>query len=392
LATITSPVAQITSAGIKAPAFSDILAFLQAKYQGIFGADVYLGDDSQEGQFLSVIASLLNDQNALAIAIFNSFSPSTATSSALSSNVKINGLSRAVPSFSTCDILCTGVAGTTLVNVVLQDVNNIKWSLPPTTIPTSGQVTATATCTEAGDISALPNTITTVLTPVKGLQSVTNLSQAAPGEPVESDSQLRVRQAASTAIPSLTVLDGIVGSVSALTNVSAVKAYVNETSSTDANGVPANAISLVVQGGDASAVASAISLHKTPGVPTYGTTSESVTDKYGTRTINFFRPTSVPIAVTVTITALNGYNDIIGGNLQQAVVDYVNGLGIGNSVRRTRLFTPASLYGAADSLTYEISNIQIAGNGVELGDSDITISFNELATCQLSDVTLTVES
>jgi hypothetical protein len=203
---------------------------------------------------------------------------------------------------------------------------------------------------------------------------------------------LRQRQAASVAIPSLSILDGIVGAVGAITNVSQVKAFENDTDSTDANGLPAHAISLVVNGGDANAIAQAIALRKTPGTPTYGTTSVDVTDDYGTRTIKFFRPTDVPIAVNISLTALAGYNTIIGSNLQQAIVDYINKLGIGQSIRRTRLYNPAQLYGAADSLTYEITDIQIAGNGVAMGDSDINIAFNQLATCQLSDVNITVES
>lgn len=388
---ITSPIATISSTGITAPAYADILSFFISKYQGIFGADIYLGADSQEGQFLAIIASMINDGNALAIAIYNAFSPATAQGTNLSSVVKINGLSRAVSSFSTCDLLLTGVAGTTISNGVVSDVNDVKWALPSSvTIPPAGQITSTSTCTVAGAVVALPNTITNILTPTRGWQSATNLSQSSPGEPVEDDAALRIRQAGSVSIPSQTILDGVVAAVSAVTNVSAVKPFENDTASTDSNGIPAHSISLVVNGGDSNAIASAIALKKTPGTGTYGTTSIDVTDDYGTRTIKFFRPTDVPIACTVTITALTGYNTTIGTALQQAIVDYINGLGIGEQVRRTRLYTPANLFGSSDSLTYEITGIQLAGNGVSMSDSDISIAFNELATCQLSDVTLTV--
>jgi uncharacterized phage protein gp47/JayE len=393
LALITSTSAKVTATGITAPSFAQILEFLQAKYQGIFGTDVYLGPDTQEGSFLAVVAASINDSNATSVAIYSSFSPATAQGTALSKNVKLNGIQRAVASFSTVDILLTGQAGTTIVNGVLSDTNDIKWALPASvTIPPAGQITATATCTVAGDVVALPNTVTNILTPTLGLQSATNLSQSAPGEPVEEDADLRIRQANSVSLPALTVLDSIVAGVNAITGVSAVKAYENDTTTTDSNGIPAHAIALVVNGGDADAIAQAIAKRKTPGVPTAGTTTVAVTNEYGTRNIKFYRPVDVSIACTITLTPLTGYNTIIGGNLSQAVVDFVSGLGIGQQVRRTRLFTPANLYGAADSLTYEITKIELAGNGVSMSESDINIAFNQLATCQLSDVTITVVS
>jgi uncharacterized phage protein gp47/JayE len=388
---ITSPIAQITSTGITAPAFSDILAYLISGYQGIFGADLYLGPDTQEGQFLAMIASALNDGNSVAIAIYNAFSPATAQGTNLSTVVKINGITRAVSSYSECDILCTGVAGTILSNAVVADVNGIKWALPTTvTIPPGGQITATATCTVEGAISALPNTITSIQTPTRGWQTATNLSNSSPGEPVEDDPALRIRQATSVSLPSQTILDGIVAAVRAVPGVVRVQPYENDTATADANGIPSHFISLVVDGGDSASIAAAISEKKTPGGGTYGSTSVVVTDAYGSRTINFYRPTDVPIAVAISLTALNGYSTIIGAELQQAVANYINGLAIGEKVRQTRLFLPANLSGSVDGLTYEITSLQVAGGGVPLGSSDIPIAFNAAATCQVSDITLTV--
>src|SRR5690348_1507892 len=145
--TITTTAPTISSTGISAPSYADILSFLQSKYQGIYGADVYLGSDSQDGQFLAVIAQAINDANSAAIAIYNSFSPATAQGAALSSNVKINGLARNVASYSTVDLLITGQAGTTITNGVVTDAANNRWSLPASVvIPSGGQVTVTATC------------------------------------------------------------------------------------------------------------------------------------------------------------------------------------------------------------------------------------------------------
>ena len=390
MASPTAPT--IDSTGISAPQFSDILAYLQTQYQAIYGADVYLGNDSQDGQFLGIIASAINDSNAAAIAIYNSFSPATAQGNGLNNNVKINGIARLVSSNSTVDLLIVGQAGVTISNGVVSDSNNNNWNLPATVvIPSSGSITVTATAQQPGAINAAIGTVTTIQTPQFGWQTVTNPSAASPGNPVETDAALRVRQAASVALPSMTILAGIVGSVESLEGVAQVASYENPNNTTDSNGLPAHSISLVVQGGDAVQIATAIMNKKTPGAGTYGTTSEVVVDGAGvSNTINFFRPTVSNINVGITLHALTNYTTAIAAEIQAAVAAYINGLVIGADVLIPRLYLPAQLNGAADSQTFEIVSVTAGLVGGSLGSSDITIPFNGLAVCTASNVTITV--
>ena len=65
MASPTAPT--IDEKGISAPSFAEILAYLQEAYRGIFGADVYLGNDSQDGQFIGIVATAINDSNAAAV-------------------------------------------------------------------------------------------------------------------------------------------------------------------------------------------------------------------------------------------------------------------------------------------------------------------------------------
>lgn len=390
--TITTTAPTISATGISAPSYADVLAYLQAKYQAVYGADVYLGPDSQDGQFLAVIAQAINDANSVAIGVYNSFSPATAQGVALSSNVKINGITRNVDSFSTVDLLIIGQANTTINNGVATDVANIRWSLPATVvIPSSGSTTVTATCQTPGAISAAANTVTIISTPALGWQSVTNPSAAAVGDPVETDGELRSRQADSTALPSQSILNGLKGAISSLSGVGRVASRENDTGETDADGIPAHSIALIVEGGDASEIATEIALKKTPGTPTYGTTSETVTDPYGDfSTINFFRPTAVPISIAITVKALSGYNSTIGDSIVSMLADYINALSIGDAVRISRLYLPANLFGGTNSNTFEVTALAIARDAGTPGSADLTLAFNEVATCQTSNVTLSV--
>ena len=388
---MSAPVPTIDANGIAMPTFAAVLAYFQDGFRGIYGQDVYLGNDSQDGQWVALVATAHYDTCAAIVAAYQAFSPSTAQGVGLSSVVKINGIARAVPSNSTADLTIIGQAGTTIANGQASDGTN-KWALPASVvIPSGGEIIVTATAVEAGAIAAAPGTITTISTPTYGWQSVTNALAAAAGAPIESDAALRRRQATSTAIPSQTVLEGIVGAVANLPGVTRYAPYENDTDSTDGNGVPSHSISLVVEGGDAAAIAGVIADKKAPGTGTYGTTTETVTDAYGIpHAIHFFRPTARRIKVQVTLTALTGYTTGIGNEIKAAVAAYITALAIGEDVRYFRLATPANLSGAADGETYTITDLTCGFDGGSLGYLDLTIAFNEAAFADAADVTVVV--
>ncbi|MDT6962899.1 baseplate J/gp47 family protein [Cupriavidus sp. SZY C1] len=390
---ITTTAPTIDASGITAPTYADVLDYLKGKFRGIYGPDTYLEEDSQDGQLLAVFADSINDANAVAVAIYRSFSPATAQDDALSSNVKINGIGRKAASFSTVDLLIVGQAGTTITNGVATDANKNKWTLPATvTIPPSGQITVTATCISIGAISAAAGTISQIGTPTLGWQTVTNPDDAAEGSPVEKDAALRQRQTVSTALPSLTVLDGIIGTVWNVAGVTRVRAYENDSATTDANGLPPHSISLVVEGGDSTDIANAIAKKKTPGSPTYGTTAVSVQDIYGRPiTIRFFRPSTAAITVAVSLKALTAYTTAVGDAIKQAVSDYVNGVAIGGgesgSVEWADSITAANSVGGGTA--FKLTALTLTGPG-GAGGPDVALGFSQVAGCTPAAVTLTV--
>jgi uncharacterized phage protein gp47/JayE len=386
------PVCTIDEFGIHKPDYEDVRSWLVEQFQGIFGADIYIDPDSQDGQQIAIFASAINDANAMAVQVYNSFSPSSGRGVGLSSNVKINGIARRVASYSTVDLLITGQAGTTITSGAAADAAGNRWLLPASvTIPPDGDIVVTATARDIGAIEAAANTITTIGTPTRGWQSVTNPAAATLGAPVENDAQLRIRQTVSTALPSLTVFEGTIGAVASIPGVVRYRGYENDQSVTDAHGIPAHSISLVVQGGDAAAIASAIAAKKTPGTGTYGSTSVDVTDEYGVnRAIRFYRPTPATIKVALNVTAMTGYTAAIETAIKQAIVDWVNGLQIGEDVEFAEIYVPANLNGDLDRRTYKITALTIAKNAGTPGSSDLVIAFNEAATAVLADVTITV--
>ena len=382
----------VTATGISSPTYADIYASLQASFQSIYGVDSVITPDSQDGQLLAIVARGQADANAATVAVYNSYSPATAQGVALSNAVKINGIARQASSFSSVALLLVGQVGSTINNGVVSDLNNNRWILPAVVvIPMTGSVTVSATCQTPGAVGAPINTVQQIMTPSLGWQSVTNLSSASPGAPVETDAQLRQRQAISTALPSLTVLQGISGAIADLAGVTEVRAFENDTGAVDANGLPAHSIAMVVEGGDVNEIAMAIYDKKTPGAYTYGTTSAAINDSYGIpHTIRFFIPAQVPVKASIMVHALTGYSSAIGDQIKQAVADYINALPIGQPVYISRLYLPAQLYGGLGSESFELTQIQISVYPAAVGSSDLILAFNEIAACDLTHISIGV--
>lgn len=382
----------VDKTGFHYPDYPTVLDYLKQEYRAIYGADTYLEADSQDGQWVAILALAMFDSMQVAATVYNSFSPLTAQADALSRNVKINGIARLVASYSTVDLRIVGVAGTVITNGQAEDTLGQKWKLPTTvSIPVGGEITVTATAAEIGAVSAAAGTVTKIATPTLGWQSVSNAAAATVGDPVETDAELRLRQSQSTMIPSLSVMEGIVGAVASLAGVSRYRGYENDTATTNADGITAHTIALVVEGGTTQAIAEAIAAKKTPGTKTQGTTSYTTYDQYNIpNIINFYRPTTATIGIEVSLTALTGYLSTTGDLIKAALVDYIKTLQIGDDVLITKLYVPANLSNVSVGSTFNVTQIRIKKNAGSFGTSNITLAFNEIAQTALTDITLVV--
>lgn len=382
----------ITATGISAGSYADWFAYFTAQYKSIYGADVYLGNDSQDGQYIGVIAQALTDVCASAVAVYNSFSPATGQGAGLSSNVKLNGLARAKPTSSTALLTIVGVAGTTITNGLASDTNSNTWALPASVlIPNSGTIIVQATCTVQGSINAAGGAINAIQTPVFGWQSVTNVSAAVPGQPVETDAELRNRQSQSVSLPAVTVFESIVAALEAVSGVTRVKAYENNTSSTNGNGIPAYTLYFIVEGGAQADIFQAIFLKVTPGIPTFGSITKTVTDSNGsTRLLKYDVPVNATMSVVVTVKALSGWQTGTETLITAALVAYFEELAGGANISYLGLPGIALLPGTPFFGTFSITALTLKKNAGSPGTSDVQLAFNEMAVSDPSKITFVV--
>ncbi|MCF6709479.1 baseplate J/gp47 family protein [Raoultella ornithinolytica] len=386
--------ATVTAEGISAPDYQTVLDTITGYFQQIYSNDAYLDPDSKDGQMVALVALAIHDANNTAISVYRSFSPATALGDALTSNVKINGITRRAATNSTVDLLLTGTVGTTITNGSVRDTNSVIWNLPATVvIGTDGTVVATATCASSGAVAAVAGSVNGINTPTRGWASVTNPLAATVGIAAETDAELRVRQSQSVALASLTPFDAVDGAIANVEGVTRHKLFENDTETTDANGLPPHSISAIVEGGDATEIANTIRSTKGQGVSTYGTTAVIVTDKYGNPyTIRFSRPVDVPIYVSITIQALTGYSSQVGDEMKAAVAAYINSLAIGDSVLLSRVYSPANLgvVSGGNARYYDIIELLIGRSSGGVAAANVVVAYDESASCSVDNIALVV--
>jgi hypothetical protein len=129
-------------------------------------------------------------------------------------------------------------------------------------IDNTGSVTVNATCEDLGAISATPHSINKIITPTRGWLTVDNPNAAVLGNPIENDATLRRRRSISVSIPSLGLLDGAMGAIASLENVTHYKQYENETSEVNDLGMSPHSMAFVIAGGDEQEIAEVIKRKK----------------------------------------------------------------------------------------------------------------------------------
>lgn len=386
--------ATVTAEGISAPDYQTVLDTITGYFQQIYGSDAYLEPDSKDGQMVALVALAIHDANNTAISVYRSFSPATALGDALTSNVKINGITRRAAANSTVDLLLTGTVGTAITNGSVRDTNSVVWNLPATVvIGSDGTVVATATCANSGAVAAVAGSVNGINTPTRGWASVTNPLAATVGVAAETDAELRVRQSQSVALASLTPFDAVDGAIANVEGVTRHKLFENDQEVTDSNGLPPHSISAIVEGGDATEIANTIRSVKGQGVSTYGTTSVIVTDKYGNPyTIRFSRPIDVPVYVSITLKALTGYSSEVGDEIKAAVASYINSLAIGDSVLLSRVYSPANLgvVSGGNARYYDIMELLIGRSADDVAAANLVVAYDESASCSVDNIALVV--
>lgn len=382
----------IDELGMHVPTYNDILKDLIDSMKQIFGTDIYLDEDSMDYQQISIFAKKIYDTNSLALLVYNNRTANTSVGVGLDNLCALVGIKRKPATYSECQLTITGDPGTVITGGKAND-GTYNWNLPDeVTIPSNGTIIVQATCETSGYITAAPNTINTIATPLYGWIGVTNQYAATPGKNVESDANLRARYYVSTMLPAVSIFDSMLASLSSITDVKRVKGYENDTNQTSVEGFPPHSVTFVVEEGDDGQIAEMIYNKKTPGCYTNGTTDIEILSEAGNVThIRFYRPTYRNVWVKVNITKLAGYNDSVVDKIKKALVEYIKSADIHDTIYRQILISV--VIGQLTSTTspeFSVTDVQISTDGSAYSQNDLALAFNEAGISALDKIEVVV--
>lgn len=382
---------QLTAAGLIVSRLDERIAELQTAVRAIFGPDLVLDPDSIDGQTIGIFAEAQNNLDMLLEEINNALSPSQAAGAVLSRLVQLNGITRVAGTFSTVTAKLGGIVGTIVpLGTLFHSTATLATFATgaAATISATGFVSVACTASVMGDQAAPAGTLTAIDTPVYGLQTVTNVLDADTGRDEETDGQLRIRRAASTATPSQSVVDGIFASVGDVADVEQVVVYDNDQEITDpVTGQPKNSIYVVVLGGLDADIGQAIFVKKPGGIPTVGSTLVSVTDSQGiAKGIKFSRPVAVPIYYVVNVTARPGFPVDGAAQIKAAIVAArAADQSIGADVIQSDAYSDMAGVPAKS-----VTSVFIGTAPAPASTADIAIAYDRLATFDAAHITVNV--
>ena len=391
----------IDETGIHIPNYIDLRDQLIEEMKQIFGQDIYIENDSADYQMISILAKKIFDSYSMGMLAYNNRTPNTAIGTGLDNNVAFADIQRKSSTYSSVQLTITGANGTSLKGCYALDENGNRWNIPDTVIPETGMITVDTICSVSGNISALPNTVNKIGTPLFGWYSVNNNNAATPGTDVETDAELRGRFSLAIRSPSLTVFESLSAAISALEGVSRISGFENDTSAESTGteppnipaGLPPHSVTFIVEGGEDDQVAKAIYSKKTPGCYTNGTTAVQIVSEMGNIiTIRFYRPTYVEVFAQIKVTKLPYWNDRYSDEIKNAIYDYIKGLEISDNVYNSMIwFVANSVMSDFANPAFVIKEVLLGKEEGSLTNSDVEVNFNEAAEISVSNITVVFE-
>lgn len=258
-------------------------------------------------------------------------------------------------------------------------------------IGANGTVTAQAQCTESGAIPCLAGTLTTISTPVSGLDSVTNPTDGIKGYATETDNEFRNRITANWLnARAKALLPSIIDRVAALPNVHSVvgrENYAPYQQVIDGVTMERNSIYLCVLGGNGSDIAEVLTQTKTLGAGTNGGTMVSFYEPSIEYHYNYLieRPAYTPIKVQIEYKTNAFTTADVASTAKETLISFVtsNPFKVGQTVAGN------ALANAFDDFPYfDLLSLKVALASSETFTDYVGITIEQVAVLSSDDITI----
>jgi uncharacterized phage protein gp47/JayE len=368
--------------------YDDIVAEIRASPNLNPNGRINLGVDSLLGIITAIFSDKIAELYQVIQGVYSSQYLAGAEGASLDLLCALNDVTRLPASASTAIATATGVNGTSITaGTIIRDPSrsSIDWVVVNTRTISGGTATLELQASVTGPTSANAGTLTEIVTPISGFNSVTNALDATLGMNAETDEALRKRYVELLSTIGTSSIAAIRSALIAVAGVTEAYVFENFTNAVNAYNVPPHCIEAVVSGGAANDIAQAILDNKAAGIGTYTHNANSGTaqdDNLQNVTINFSRPETVNCYIYAEIIK-DDTNTAVSSELETALVNFGNTNNVGQSIVRSKFIGVA--YGVEG--VSNVRRLAISRTGTPTGASpdsaflsDISIAFREKAS------------
>lgn len=384
----------VTPEGFVVDSITTTLAQLTAAFQAIFGPDINLDPDTQDGQVVGILAQAINSLALLAQDTYNNPNPDSASGVSLSRLVKLNGIARIAGLFTFNTAQCGGTEGTIIVAgslVIAQGTNNVYQTMATVTIPAGGSVNVAiqssifAAWNDSG--SAQIGTPTAGPGGLPGWQTVSIIGPNTPGRPQETDQALRIRRAQSVAMPSQSFVDSLYDALAPANTagVTSRQVYENNQDVPDpVTGQAPHSLYCIVAGtATEQSIGEVLWLRRSLGVTMLGNTTVAITDSQGyTHDMNYQIPDEVEIWATLHYSPLPGFPSNGPALLQTAIANWAyDNFVIGGTVVWSQFFTAINTVPGVS-----VTSFYIGTSASPTSENNISVPYDNLASLPIGNI------
>lgn len=260
----------------------------------------------------------------------------------------------------------------------------------------NGEVDVLAVCSKISEKVSLAYTVDQIVTQQPGVNRCTNKSPSTDPVLIESDSSLYQRCLNFGAISRNATLNSLLSEIAQLEGVKKVNGYENYSKSQETfKGTlfEPHSFGIVVLGGSDEMIAEAIQRLKPPGPTMMGTTDVkipvdyevNIEDKEYNETYRFYRPTPLALQFKISIKLFNNSPANFDEIIKKALLSYVDVIPIGHYVNAAVASSYILKY--IDNMVI-IESLELGIKSQSLGKDDIELTFLQMATVALEDITV----
>lgn len=390
----------LTNSGVIVPDTANTRDEVVNEWRQALGQDLVTDDETPEGLLINAetLARQAVARNNAKLA--NQINPNIAEGVFLDAIWALTGGQRYQATHTIVyNVILRGVPATIIPEgTVVQSGNNQFESLSQVTLNASGQATVNFQAIGLGAIACPVNTLTQIITPILGLETVNNPLNGILGKEQESDQAARIRRRNTLALQGVALPEAIISNLYALDGVRSLafrENVTNETQVIDGITLKPHSIWVCVDGGSDTDIATSLLNTKSIGAGYNGSTIIDVVEPISGQTyeVMFDRPTQIAVYIKVTIKNITSTlnPDLV---IRGSIMNYVNGdqegeegFVVGANVSPFEL---ASAVNREYPILF-IRKVEISRDGINYSIDELAIALDQLAVTTQGLITVVIE-